>query len=45
MKLKSYISLFLFLGVLSAYAQEPVAEEEKEKKASVLAEQYSSLAG
>ena len=33
MKLKSYISLFLFFGVLSAYAQKPVAEEEKEKKA------------
>ena len=33
MKLKSYISLFLFLGVLSAHAQEPTTEEKKEKKA------------
>lgn len=33
MKLKSYISLFLFLGVLSAHAQEPATEEKKEKKA------------
>ena len=33
MKLKSYISLFLLLGVLSANAQEPTMEEKKEKKA------------
>lgn len=33
MKLKSYISLFLLFGVLSANAQEPTVEEKKEKKA------------
>ena len=33
MKLKSYISLFLLLSVLSANAQEPTTEEKKEKKA------------
>ena len=33
MKLKSYISLLLFLGAMSAHAQEPAAEEGKDKKA------------
>lgn len=33
MKLKLYISMFFFLCILSAHAQEPTVKEEKEKKA------------